>query len=174
MKTLSKLVTLALLTGVAVDAFEAAARTRNRLVSRPFWSTMTWSKLSAAGRSEDDHAQQEERKARQKEIRKQFAEGEELKRLRADLESLRENLQWATAMADSDRVFDLEKAIRNGEQRDPDIVYTKALKIIAETQTAKDLSEHDRDIIVERFQDRAQAARSYLPRFQLEGLWVGK
>jgi len=87
---------------------------------------------------------------------------------------MRENLQWAEAMNDEPRILELSKAIRNGERRDPDIAYTRSLQLIAETKAAIDMTDEDKKIIVKRLQDRAQAARSLLPRFQLDGLWVGK
>lgn len=104
----------------------------------------------------------------------EFAVGDDLKRLRTDLETLRDNLQWAEAMDDHSRILDLSKAIRDGERRDPDLAYAEALQDIAETKAALDLSKEDKDAILLRLQDRAQAARSVLPRFQLEGLWIGK
>lgn len=94
--------------------------------------------------------------------------------MRNDLDKLRENLQWAEAMGDEERILDLSKAIRNGERRDPDVAYSRSLHLIAETKAALDLTDEDKKTFVEQLQDRAQAARSLLPRFQLEGLWVGK
>lgn len=118
---------------------------------------------------------EDERLTRQAQLQKQFATGEELKRLRADLDQLRDNLKWAKAVDnDDDRVFELTKAIRNGEQRDPDVSYGKSLKLIAETKASTDMSSEDKQLIIQRLQERAQAARSLLPRFQLEGLWLGK
>jgi len=77
-------------------------------------------------------------------------------------------------MNDDEQMQDLARAIRNGEKRDPDAVYTKSIRMIAETKSDDDLTDDDKAILVERFQQRAQAARSVLPRFQLDGLWVGK
>jgi hypothetical protein len=103
-----------------------------------------------------------------------FAVGDELKRLRNDLDILRDNLLWAEAMDDHSRIHDLTKAIRDGERRDPDIAYAEVLQDIAETKDIADISKKDKDAILRHLQDRAQAARSLLPRFQMEGLWVGK
>lgn len=126
------------------------------------------------GGSLDEDEIANERKARQEEISKRFEKGDALKRLRSDLDSLRENLQWAEATDDTTRIADLSNAIRNGEERDPEVIYAKSLRLIAETKAALDISNDDKQVLIERFQDRAQAARSHLPRFQLEGLWIGK
>lgn len=103
-----------------------------------------------------------------------FAVGRELKRLRADLDSLRENLCWAEAMEDHDRVEDLSKAIRNGENRDPDVVYRRALRGVIDAKASFKLSEEEKQRRVKKWQKEAAAARRHLPRFQMEGLWVGK
>jgi anti-sigma28 factor (negative regulator of flagellin synthesis) len=49
--------------------------------------------------------------------KKRFAVGDELKQLRAELDSLRENLHWAQAMEDEKRVADLKSAIKTGTAR---------------------------------------------------------
>lgn len=105
---------------------------------------------------------------------KEFATGAELKKLRADLENLRENLQWAQAMNDETRIEELSNAIKNGEQRDPELAYAKYLRLVAETKKSTELSAEDTKVMTKRWQQRAQRARSYLSRFQMEGLWVGK
>jgi hypothetical protein len=138
--------------------------------------TATTTALRTTGKNFDD----ETRKGQKKEKRPPasagtgFAVGDDLKRLRNDLEILRDNLQWAEAMDDHSLILDLTKAIRDGEKRDPDIAYAEALQDIIETKAAPDLSKEDKVATVLRLQDRAQAARSLLPRFQLEGLWIGK
>ena len=126
------------------------------------------------GKNFEDETRENRKIKQQQEGGKEFATGEELKRLRHDLDVLRDNLQWAEAMDDHGRTLDLAKAIRNGERRDPDIAYAKSLQAIAETKASTELSENDKQVILQRLQERAQAARSLLPRFQLDGLWVGK
>jgi hypothetical protein len=103
-----------------------------------------------------------------------FAKGESLKRLRADLETLRENLIWAEAMEDQDRIDDLSKAIRNGENRDPDVVYRRALRCVIDAKASFKLSDEEKARRVKKWQKEAAAAREHLLRFQMEGLWVGK
>jgi hypothetical protein len=125
-------------------------------------------------------------KAQKSKKKKRFAVGEELKQLRAELDSLRENLHWAQAMEDDERVVDLKSAIQTGEQRDPDLCYAKALQMLAQTKastttsstsqssSAINLSPEEKQRLLEKWQKEAEAARSKLPQFQLEGLWVGK
>jgi hypothetical protein len=119
--------------------------------------------------------------------KKRFAVGDELKQLRAELDSLRENMHWAQAMEDEKRVADLRSAIQTGEQRDPDLCYAKALQMLAQTKastttssstsqssSAMNLSPEEKQRLLLKWQKEADAARSKLPQFQLEGLWVGK
>jgi anti-sigma28 factor (negative regulator of flagellin synthesis) len=155
----------------------------------------TRSNSNENGVSKQEEEQQEQvskdRKAQKSKKKKRFASGDELKRLRADLESLRENLHWAEAMEDDERVADLKSAIQNGAQRDPDLCYAKALQMLALTKarpttatsasqsaspasTTNNLSLYEKEELLEKWQKEADAARSSLPQFQLEGLWVGK
>lgn len=103
-----------------------------------------------------------------------FATGEELQSLRMDLESLRENLQWAQALNDRNSMEDLRNAIQNGENRDPDVVFQKAYQEIAKAKDSKLLTVQEREASVEKWTSVAAEARGYLPRFSLEGLWVGE
>ncbi len=114
------------------------------------------------------------RLARESHNSKRFASGEELKSLREDLDSLRHNLEWAKALKDEMRVESLEKAIVNGQNRDPSFMYTKALKLIAEARKMKDASQEEKDALIEKWTAVAAAARELLPEFSLCGLWVGK
>ena len=103
-----------------------------------------------------------------------FATGDELKRLRADLDSLRENLSWAEAMEDQDRIEDLTKAIKNGENRDPDVVYRRSLRGVIDAKASFKISDEEKQRRVKKWKKEAAAARSQLARFQMEGLWVGR
>lgn len=114
------------------------------------------------------------RLARESHNSKRFATGDELKNLRVDLETLKHNLEWAKALKDDVRMESLEKAIRNGQNRDPSFMYTKALKLIAHTRKLKDVSQEEKDALVEKWTNVAAAARELLPEFNLDGLWVGK
>jgi hypothetical protein len=118
--------------------------------------------------------QRKERLSREEAIQKRFAAGNELKILRSDVQHLRENLKWAEAMNDEVRVNDLMQAIEKGESRDPDRVYTKSLKILAELQQASLTKMPDKEALKEQWSKVAMEARSCIPRFQLYGLWIGR
>ena len=141
-------------------------------LAKPTWQL--WA--GKDGRSGDDSSSRKVTNEKDEidQLSGRFARGEELKRLRADLDSLRENLGWAEAMEDQDRIDDLAKAIRNGENRDPDIVYRRALRGVIDAKASFKLSDDEKQRRVKKWQNEAAAARRHLPRFQMEGLWVGK
>jgi hypothetical protein len=103
-----------------------------------------------------------------------FVAGEELKNLRLDLSSLRQNLQWAEALNDVKRIESLTKAIKVGESRDPDHMLKKALKIVDQTRKMKDASQEEKDYLIEKWEKIAEHARDHVQEFNLEGLWVGR
>ena len=115
-----------------------------------------------------------ERLAKEESTSKRFASGEELKSLREDMESLRHNLEWAKALKDEARVESLSKAIKRGQDRDPYFMYTKALRLIAEARKMKDVTEEEKDALIEKWSGVARSAKHVLPEFRMEGLWVGK
>lgn len=117
--------------------------------------------------------QRKERLAREEAIQNRFAAGHELKNLRSDVEHLRENMKWAEAMNDETRMKDLTQAIKKRESRDPDRVYTKTLMVLAQLQRVALTKMPDKEALKERWTKMAMEARSCLPRFQLEGLWIG-
>eukprot|EP00535_Pseudo-nitzschia_heimii_P009639 CAMPEP_0197191968 /NCGR_PEP_ID=MMETSP1423-20130617/24328_1 /TAXON_ID=476441 /ORGANISM="Pseudo-nitzschia heimii, Strain UNC1101" /LENGTH=315 /DNA_ID=CAMNT_0042644767 /DNA_START=279 /DNA_END=1223 /DNA_ORIENTATION=+ len=121
-------------------------------------------------------AMNEIRKARLEEVsseNKLFASGEELRCLREDLESLRQNLEWARALNDEIRIESLEKAIDKGESRDPLFMYSKAQRIIAGVKKLDDASKEEEEILIEKWSKIASEARVFLPQLNMEGLWVG-
>jgi hypothetical protein len=118
-------------------------------------------------------------KGKQNDVKnKKYATGSELDLLRNELNTFRETLQWAQAMEDKDRVVDLTAAIARGEKRDPDVAYARAVEEI--NNQRKDMGdiasskEEDKEARRETLAKEAALARSCLPRFQMEGLWVGK
>jgi hypothetical protein len=105
-----------------------------------------------------------------------FFKGQELKQLRSDLEYYRENLKWAEAVDDIPRIASLTKEIEEKEQRDPEIVYNKARRLIAEAQTvSRSVLKPDlKEKLIAHWSLQKKLARECLVRFQMEGLWVGK
>jgi hypothetical protein len=53
-------------------------------------------------------------------------------------------------------------------------MYAKALKLIVEARKMKDASQEEKDALIEKWSNVADAARQVLPEFCMEGLWVGK
>jgi hypothetical protein len=168
-----------------------------RHIQRPLQVSNSNGGNSNGGNSNENGVSEQEEQQNQKEVskdskapkskkKKRFAVGEELKQLRAELDSLRENMHWAQAMEDEKRVLDLKSAIQIGEQRDPDICYAKALQMLAQTKwsatssstsqnsSAINPSPEEKQRLLAKWQKEANLARSKLPQFQLEGLWVGK
>jgi len=113
---------------------------------------------------------------RKKEKPSLFSTGEELKQLRMDLESFRENLKWAEVIDDEELVASLSKEIEEKEKRDPELVYKKAKLLITEAKAAsgRDLKPELQEQLIQHWSQQAELARACLPRFQMEGLWVGK
>lgn len=105
---------------------------------------------------------------------KLFASGDELRVLREDLKSLRQNLEWAKALDDDVRIESLEKAIYKGESRDPSYMYDKAQKIIKEAKKMMDVTDEEKNILIDKWSSVATDAREFLPHLNMEGLWVGK
>ena len=123
---------------------------------------------------ENESPARKTRLAHEQKLSKRFATGEELKNLRSDLNSLRHNLQWAEALKDESRTESLKKAMKNGENRDPDLMYAKSLKLIDQSKKMSDASKEEKEALVEKWVNIAAEARECLPQFNLEGLWVGK
>lgn len=97
-----------------------------------------------------------------------FVTGDDLHRLRHQVLAMRLELQEARRNGDIGRVNDLERAIMKTQQVDAEFVYTVSL----ERQELAMQAENALD--AQRFHAKAMEARSSLPQFQLEGLWVGK
>lgn len=176
MKILAPLLSLFLISELVVDGFMVVSKnTHLSSISFTFGST---SSLFSLEKSDDiqgePNSARKTRQSKDSKLSKRFATGEELKNLRLDLESLRHNLQWAEALKDEVRIESLQKAIKNGENRDPDFMYKKALRLIAQAKTMKDASSEEKDALFEKWIKVAAAARECLPQFNLDGLWVGK
>lgn len=126
----------------------------------------------------DDEMQekQEKRQAirRDKRLSHRFACGKELDDLRTDVGHLRETLSLAQKMKDTDRCIELERKIQEIEGKDPEIAYKRALDEIKAAKTSVRLSEEKKDLVLKHWKGEARIARDTLPRFQLEGLWVGQ
>lgn len=107
-----------------------------------------------------------ERLQRDREVQEQYESfGDSLWELRAEMEDLSHQLLTALQGGDALEESTREK-LRAAEQRDPELAYKLALaQVELAEQEGRDASEHEAT---------AAAARSCLPQFNLEGLWVGK
>lgn len=97
-----------------------------------------------------------------------FVTGDDLHRLRHQVMAMHLELQDARRTEDVGRVRGLEQAIMKTQQVDAEFVYTVSLErqeLALQAGNALD---------AQRFHEKALEARSSLPQFQLEGLWVGK
>ena len=109
---------------------------------------------------------------REKAIRSRFVTRDELRNLRDDLKSLKENLRWSQAAGDLRRVSELREAIRVSEEKDPELVYARAISAMNSAEKIKELDK--RKFVIGQHRSEANLARMCIPRFNLEGLWVGK
>jgi len=115
-----------------------------------------------------DSHQRRERKARDSLLEERFASyGDDLWDLRTDMEKLSEDLVNAMhdGVPEHSRIRD---TLHELEQRDPEIVYKIELEYMMQAE------QDGRDADAEMHREAAMAARSCLPQFNLEGLWVGK
>jgi len=97
-----------------------------------------------------------------------FAQGDELMDLRKDVESMRDDLQSAKSSGDQSKMDELKVKITEAGTRDAEFIYELARHRLKLCER-EGLEEE-----AERFEAEAIAARSVLPQFNLEGLWVGK
>lgn len=104
-------------------------------------------------------------------IRKRFAQGEALRTERDDRTNLQENLRWSQAAGDVIRVRDLKAAIKRLEERDPDFVYSSALRSMTKAEAIKDPTV--REFAIKQYRTEAEMARKCIDRFNLDGIWVG-
>ena len=110
-----------------------------------------------------------ERLAREESNEAQFAQyGDDLWELRANMETLSEQLMKAINKGDKEAETSARQALRKAERMDPELMYQIQLEMLSE---AEDMD--DEEAMLEH-QQGALDARSRLPHLNLEGLWVGK
>lgn len=110
-----------------------------------------------------------ERLDREKDNEDQFAKyGNDLWDLRRTIHDLSDELIQAINSATEGLERGIRRSLRMAERRDPELVYRSELEAM-HTATREGRSE---DVIYHK--GEALNARSCLPHFNLEGLWVGK
>lgn len=97
-----------------------------------------------------------------------FVTGDALHVLRHKVLALRLDLQEARRCGDIERVKELERSILKAQQVDAEFVYTVSMERAAMAEQEGRFQE------AQRLHALAAKARSALPQFNLEGLWVGK
>ena len=97
-----------------------------------------------------------------------FAHGDELIQLRKDVESMRVDLLDARSTGDVARMNSLKVEITKAGAKDAEFIYELAMQRM-QLAEREGLAQE-----TERYRQEALAARSVLPQFNLEGLWVGK
>lgn len=104
----------------------------------------------------------------EREQKSRFVTGDALQQLRQEVLSLSQELQQSRQKNDHKRVNELEQAIWHAQQVDAEYVYqvsNQRARVAEASNLAREAHEHRRE---------AKRARSALPQFNLEGLWVGK
>ena len=124
--------------------------------NKPSWLMVADVELGEEKRSEENN---------------RFAQGEELKELRSDIQEMKQNLKLSLAIADLMRVVALVKSIEETEKRDPELIYSRALQMIA---GANQYNTRKKYKIIDRYNQVARAARAFIPRLNMDGLWVAK
>lgn len=124
-----------------------------------------------ASASQQPHELTETRRRRlQKEasLKQKFVTGDDLYHLRQHAMSLRQELQQARRLGASRRVHEIEQSILKVQQVDAEFVYSINLERMHVAEQEGRMEDY------ERYQQRAMEARSALPQYNLDGLWVGK
>lgn len=111
----------------------------------------------------------QERMKMNKEIDHQFVKyGDDLWALRRIMNRLRRRLLTIIDDEHREKEEKVREQIREIEKQDPELVYHIELKKLKAADAEKRTSD------AERHAEKAMAARTCLPAYNLEGLWVGK
>jgi hypothetical protein len=97
-----------------------------------------------------------------------FVTGNDLYHLREQAMNLREELKQARMLGATQRVHELERAILKVQQVDAEFIYAVSLERMNQAEA------EGRTKDAEEYRLKAMEARSALPQFNLDGLWVGK
>jgi len=132
-------------------------------------SDITNTESVSVSSSQDDLSLARQRRiSEEAERQAHFVTGDDLHELREEVISLMEELEQARDQQDTDRAQELETAILLAQQVDAEFIYMVATERMQAAQQAGRMSK------AAEYKRQAVAARSALPQFNLEGLWVGK
>jgi Cyclin D1 binding domain len=110
----------------------------------------------------------QERLHRDETIRSKFVRGNDLWDLRAQMDEMASKLVKAIKAGKNGEEDVIRHALRSFEQRDPELVYMLELTDMEEATLDGRVTD------AKSHRQKAIAARSCLPQFNLDGLWVGK
>ncbi len=121
-----------------------------------------------------DHYESAERRARMVKLHEEmqsFVHGSELQNLRNDIVTLKKSLQSALKTDNIGRIVDLYSAIESAQEKDPEFVYSRILQKMEKT---RGMNVRKKYKLLPKYIDEAMAVRKYIPRLNMEGLWIGK
>lgn len=124
------------------------------------------SRSTSSEREMTDTRRQRLQAERKAEIK--FVTGDDLHLLRQEVLILRDDLEVARSSANSRRILELERRILKAQQKDAEFVYAVTLERIKDAEVMGLVEE------IGVLRAEACEARSALPHFNLDGLWVGK
>eukprot|EP00568_Trieres_chinensis_P006186 CAMPEP_0183307318 /NCGR_PEP_ID=MMETSP0160_2-20130417/17260_1 /TAXON_ID=2839 ORGANISM="Odontella Sinensis, Strain Grunow 1884" /NCGR_SAMPLE_ID=MMETSP0160_2 /ASSEMBLY_ACC=CAM_ASM_000250 /LENGTH=388 /DNA_ID=CAMNT_0025470879 /DNA_START=73 /DNA_END=1239 /DNA_ORIENTATION=+ len=104
----------------------------------------------------------------EEETKSRFVHGDDVVELRKKIDELRGDLVDARNNGDVTRIRELKTRITEAGRRDAELIYRIA------NERMKKAEEEGLEDRVEKFRKEAVDARSVLPQFNIEGLWVGK
>lgn len=105
---------------------------------------------------------------RESDTRSRFLHGDELIELRQYIENLEMDMVDARDSNDLGRLSDLQKALHESRNMDPEFAYANCLE---NAEASEKCGMHDE---AKEWRQEATEARACLPQFNLQGLWVGK
>lgn len=97
-----------------------------------------------------------------------FEHGDDLMELRKRIEDMKQELQDARNDGDLSRMSKLKSEITEAQRKDAELMYKLAMERCGRAEE-QGLPEE-----AEKYENEAMAARSVLPQYNIEGLWVGK
>lgn len=118
--------------------------------------------------NDDPFSNRQERMRNEQANSDRFLQGDDLVDLRSSVTALKKELQRVVKDRDAHEAQKITAQIESMQVRDAEYVYADATKKLQKARL-----DGDEDIVKALKQEIADA-RSFIPHFNLEGLWVGK
>uniref|UniRef100_A0A6U3S517 Uncharacterized protein n=1 Tax=Ditylum brightwellii TaxID=49249 RepID=A0A6U3S517_9STRA len=106
--------------------------------------------------------------SREKRVQSLFLQGDDLIELRQNIQAMKMGVSEAKRDGDLTRVQKLEKAIQQAQVMDAEFAYAMAKDQMEFAESKGNTKE------ATAYRQEAMAARSCIPHFNIEGLWIGK